>query len=345
MDACEATRVVFSRIQSLDPEHAAKIMGLLLIQDHGEKEMIRLAFGPESLLHSVVLRARKDLGLIHPPTSSTAPGTPTSAGTPPPLPAPAPAPFLLARQNSASRLPSPLSVSSPSSWAPPPIFSRSGSVNKGVNGSVGGEEMQSGSDEGFSPSSGCASPFYGGGGGEALMEEFPLQDQLAFLGEPPGAKPGGEVFYGDVGGGGGGWGENGSHHVHHHRRSISDICLGAAAAAADGGWKPCLYYARGYCKNGSSCRFVHGLPDDAAAALAAGMKMDAAVEQQCQELLLRSKSQRLIGAAAAAAAFPYSPMGLMPPSPSSSPKCLSFFLQQQQQQSESQRYHPFLLFY
>ncbi|KAF9619702.1 hypothetical protein IFM89_008379 [Coptis chinensis] len=68
MDAYEATRIIFSRIQSIDPENAAKIMGFLLIQDHGDKEMIRLAFGPESHIHSLILKACNELGLS--PTAS-----------------------------------------------------------------------------------------------------------------------------------------------------------------------------------------------------------------------------------------------------------------------------------
>ncbi|KAF9611904.1 hypothetical protein IFM89_036687 [Coptis chinensis] len=68
MDAYEATRIVFSRIQSIDPENAAKIMGFFLIQDHGDKEMIHLAFGPESLVHSLILKACNELGLF--PTAS-----------------------------------------------------------------------------------------------------------------------------------------------------------------------------------------------------------------------------------------------------------------------------------
>ncbi|XP_010413148.1 PREDICTED: zinc finger CCCH domain-containing protein 46-like isoform X2 [Camelina sativa] len=64
MDVCEATRMVLSRIQSLDPANASKIMGLLLLQDHGEKEMIRLAFGPQNLLHSVIAKAKKEFGLM-----------------------------------------------------------------------------------------------------------------------------------------------------------------------------------------------------------------------------------------------------------------------------------------
>src|ERR1044072_8501010 len=88
MDAYEATRIVFSRILNLDPENASKIMGVLLLQDHGEKEMIRLAFGPEALLHSVILKARKELGLPSSSPPAAAPSTP-----------PSPSPFL-SRQSS-----------------------------------------------------------------------------------------------------------------------------------------------------------------------------------------------------------------------------------------------------
>ncbi|KAG1371420.1 Zinc finger CCCH domain-containing protein 22 [Cocos nucifera] len=310
MDAYEATRIVFSRIQSLDPENAAKIMGLLLIQDNGEKEMIRLAFGPEALVHSVVLKARKDLGLL--PSSSPA------------APCPHGASFDPGQRREGDD--------------PPRLRPR-------------------GPHELVSPSNpAVASPFYGGAD---LIDEFQLQDQLSFLNDaqasspipigPKSAPAGGDIFYPDVesrspssdGNGmlfpyGVGWGANG-----HHRRSwsVTDICLGADPAGAGFGWKPCLYFARGYCKNGSACRFLHGLPDDtaaSAAAVAGGNKMDALVEQQCQELLLRSKSQRLGGASQlTASAFPYSPTGSVPPSPSSSSKCLNFFLQQQQ--SEGQR--------
>ncbi|VAH42092.1 unnamed protein product [Triticum turgidum subsp. durum] len=330
MDAYEATKVVFARIQGLDPDHAAKIMGLLLIQDHGEKEMIRLAFGPEALLLAVMAKARKDLGLL----PGSGPGTPTSA---------AHSPFMLSRQNSGrgggcggGTAPSPLSVSSPSSWAPPPVFSRSNSVSNGTAeemAGVGEEQLMSPANGGGGPQS----PFFGGDS-SLILDELHLQDQLAFLSE------------GGMGGGGGrqlplfdsgecrspsgdgglfpygaGWANGGP--GHRRSASVSELCFGGS----DGlGWKPCLYYARGYCKNGSACRFVHGgLPDDLA-----GAKMDqAAVEQQCQDFLLRSKSQRL----AAAAGFAYSPTGSLPGSPSAASKCLSLLLQQQQQQNEGQR--------
>ncbi|XP_062215720.1 zinc finger CCCH domain-containing protein 22-like isoform X2 [Phragmites australis] len=316
MDAYEATKVVFSRIQALDPDHAAKIMGLLLIQDHGEKEMIRLAFGPESLLHAVMAKARKDLGLLLP----ASPTSVASAGH---------TPFLQLPRQSSGRAgagaPSPLSVSSPSSWAQAPVFSRSNSASNGEDAAGAGEERPS-------PVNGAAAPFFPQAG-DALLDDMQLQEQLAFLNEGgvnpahqlpafdsgecriPGAGDGGGMFpYGL------GWLNGGP--AHRRSASVNELLGG------DGfGWKPCLYYARGFCKNGSSCRFVHGgLPDDAAALTAA--KMDAAAaeqQQQCPDFLLRSNSPRL-----GPGAFPYSPTGSLPGSPSAASKCLSFLLQQQQ---------------
>jgi len=79
---------------------------------------------------------------------------------------------------------------------------------------------------------------------------------------------------------------------------------------------------------------VHGgLPDDATAL--AGAKDTATLEQQFQDILLRSKSQRL----AAAAAFPYSPTGSLPGSPSAATKCLSLLLQQQQNENQRSAMH------
>ncbi|GLJ51130.1 hypothetical protein SUGI_1088420 [Cryptomeria japonica] len=45
--------------------------------------------------------------------------------------------------------------------------------------------------------------------------------------------------------------------------SIADICnisggTPDTAAGSTFAWKPCMYFARGYCKNGQNCRFLHG---------------------------------------------------------------------------------------
>ncbi|URE11577.1 zinc finger CCCH domain-containing protein [Musa troglodytarum] len=329
MDANEATRMVFSKIQNLDPENAPRIMGLLLLQDDAEK-VIRLAFGHEALLHTVVVKAKEELGLAPPP----------SAGG-------SAAPPCLLRLNSDSRL---VAVSSPFSWAPHSVFSGSGSRlgDIGLDGSL--EQLQN-SDELISPSNFSSSPFHGGGGGH-------VPDQLSFLSNHSlsrSSKPssGGDVFGPGVecwsprGNGdaslfpyGLGWGLDGYQHQRSCSAAADDLCLGAAPTL-EFGWEPCLYFARGYCKNGTACRFLHGLPEEAAATVVTGAKMDAVMQQQQQqqqrqELLTGSKSQRMGGAShLMAAGFPYSPTGSVRPSPSStSSKFLSFLLQQQQNESQ-----------
>ncbi|GJN07982.1 hypothetical protein PR202_ga25863 [Eleusine coracana subsp. coracana] len=228
MDTYEATKVVFSRIQALDPDHASKIMGVLLIQGHGEKEMIRLAFGPESLLQAVMAKARKDLGLLLPasPTSVAAAGH---------------APFLqLPRQPSSGRAggaPSPLSVSSPSSWAQAPPFSRSN--NGGSNGNAADDAGADGGEELPSPINGGAAPFYPHQSRDAqFLDDMQLQEQLAFLNDNnPGAFDGGECPSPGPGDGGlfpygfDGWGPNGGP-AHRRSASVNELCLGGAADGA-----------------------------------------------------------------------------------------------------------------
>ncbi|KAL1199815.1 Zinc finger CCCH domain-containing protein 46 [Cardamine amara subsp. amara] len=171
MDGYEATRIVLSRIQSLDPENASKIMGLLLLQDHGEKEMIRLAFGPETLVHSVIVKAKKELGLMN--------------------------------------------VSRPTSWSQDELISPNNNRGSSLN-----------------PAS---LPFYANGGGRSsrdLTNDFEFMDDVN-----PRAD-----FLGSM-----------------HARSGSCLLDGLGYGDSDLGFGgvPCSYFARGFCKNGSSCRFVH----------------------------------------------------------------------------------------
>lgn len=322
MDGYEATKIVFSRIQNMDPENASKIMGLLLLQDHGEKEMIRLAFVPESLLHSVIFKARNELGI-----SLNSPSTPQS-----PSPFHSSNPVPISRQNSNSSrlinsgmtLPSNLSIPNPNSasWATL-------------------SELQNHDD---SPSMNNSSPFYGNGGvGNDSIDEFHLQDQLSFLNDGKNSdlfysqselssspSNGGSVgngvdpsFFPSYGYGGGS--------VHRRSCSVNDAaCLVSEDPNSGLGWKPCLYYARGYCKNGTSCRFLHGgFGDGEGVPSMDGSPNKIEMMDQCHEQLLRSKSlqqQRLAAASQlmATSPFPYSP------------KSMSLLLQQQQL-SDSQR--------
>ncbi|KAL6905723.1 hypothetical protein ACP4OV_003324 [Aristida adscensionis] len=223
MDVYEATTAVFARVHGLDPDNASKIMGMLLIRDGGERELIRLAFGPDHLLLAFVAAARAELA-AKPPS--------------PPSPSPARAPWGMLSPGAHDHAP-PLAA-----------------------GDHGGYDA-----------------------GEALHPE-----------DYDGWSPAGAA----------------------HRRSLS---LSDAEAAA---WRPCLYYARGFCKNGAACRFLHGLPDD-----------DPAAAAEREVLVMRAR-------ALAAARSPQ----LAPPAPPFSPvpKGLAFLLhQQQQQQGDPQRAAAMLL--
>ncbi|KAL8031082.1 hypothetical protein ABFX02_13G002800 [Erythranthe guttata] len=70
MNYSESTKAVFERIQDLDPENVSKIIGYLLLKGYSKLEMIRLAFGPEYLLRSLIEKVKQDL------TSSPNPSTP-----------------------------------------------------------------------------------------------------------------------------------------------------------------------------------------------------------------------------------------------------------------------------
>lgn len=332
MDGYEATRIVFSRIQNLDPENASKIMGLLLIQDHGDEEMIRLAFGPEALVHSVILKARKDLGLTS--NSPSAPSTPSS-----------PSPFLSGNPLSVSRqtsspsrllgginLPPPLTLPNPSSasstsWAALSELHNADDLISPNNLAVGSSSSMN--------TSTCSLPYYGSGTTD-VIDDFQLHDQLSFLndGSPTLGPKNQDLFYpqtdlasSPTGAGGdpmlfpsyASWGGS----VHRRSFSVSDVCLGSEDPNSGFGWKPCLYFARGYCKNGTSCRFLHGgLGDSVDGSAMVGSPSKTDMMDQCHEIL-RSKSaqqQRLAAASQlmASASFPFSQ------------KCINILLQQQQ---------------
>ncbi|XP_055824210.1 zinc finger CCCH domain-containing protein 18-like [Solanum dulcamara] len=63
MDFSEFTEVVYNRIQKLEPEHVSKIIGYVLLYVRGKQDMIRLAFSPDNLIHSLINRVKNDLGL------------------------------------------------------------------------------------------------------------------------------------------------------------------------------------------------------------------------------------------------------------------------------------------
>ncbi|KAL6975616.1 hypothetical protein U1Q18_024409 [Sarracenia purpurea var. burkii] len=83
MDLPESTKVVYNRIQKLDPGNAYKILGYFLLQEHADRDMIRLAFSPDNLLHSLINKAKTDLGLSSSPPPVSAPISPPRVNTSP----------------------------------------------------------------------------------------------------------------------------------------------------------------------------------------------------------------------------------------------------------------------
>ncbi|KAJ0476755.1 putative transcription factor C3H family [Helianthus annuus] len=228
MDTVEATKMVMSRIQKLDPENASKIMGYILIQDQGDNEMIRLAFGPENLLVSVIKQAKSFLDI----SSNT-----SSAQNPSSLFPHRNSPQIVIPNNGFHNL-NPPSPSSPwSSFSDHRSSPRPASYASVVNGGSSGSSFFNNFND--------------------PTEEFGTSDQLPmkFNDSPFGTEASNWNMEsgnncGDV------------HHHHLHRRScsVNDAFLTGNddVSGGFGGWRPCMYYARGFCKNGNSCKFSHG---------------------------------------------------------------------------------------
>lgn len=326
MDSYEATRMVFSRIQNLDPENSSKIMGYLLIQDHGEKEMIRLAFGPEALIHSLIAKAKTHLGI--PSNTSSTPSTPSSSS---PSPFQRPNPLVLNASGISNNV-NGFDITNPSSpsthW--PLTDLRSPTYANIVNGT-----SNPGSGSGSLSSTTVSSltsafPYYNNASSFAgncndFIDDYQLQDQPSFLNDSKAD----DLFDPrlDLAVSPGPYGES---PLHRRSFSVPGMCFGSEDMNSGFGWKPCLYFARGFCKNGSSCRFLHGDSADPSAIVGSPSKLSEF--EQCQEIL-RSKAaaQQKLAAASqfmAGASFPYN-------------KCMNYFFQQQ---SDSQRWVYIYLF-
>ncbi|KAJ0021690.1 hypothetical protein Pint_31002 [Pistacia integerrima] len=244
MDEFDATSILFNRIRSLDPENASKIIGFILIHDVKDTDLLRLAVGPETLLQSLIIKAKNQLGL--------------SANT----------------------------FSAPTSPSPNPIARLGNTANNNVNNNPFAKlspRVANGMRE-FAKNSSLpdpkSSPFLSyeniragsclvpphlknvgvvvGESGSDFMDELQFNDYLSFLDE----SSKNEDFIGGRSqlGFDGDWGGDVSNvDTHFHRRSFSasDACFGSEDSNFNVGYKPCLYFARGFCKNGDNCRFVH----------------------------------------------------------------------------------------
>ncbi|CAH9103246.1 unnamed protein product [Cuscuta epithymum] len=226
MDTYEATKIVFSRVQSLDPDNASKIMGYILIQDQGDEEMIRLAHVPDTFLFSLINQAKDFLGLSSNSSSSSSHSAPSS-----------PSPFSpTTKFGPLTQTPPRITIpnnngfpSSPSSLWPSgsPAFSRNHlSYAAVVNGSTNPPPASS-----ATPSS-SPHPYYNG----EAADQFEPFDQIV---SPTGNKSDSLIFPYEES-------PDPHHQLHRRRFSMSDGFLGGS----EDGLRPCMYFGRGLAKNG-----------------------------------------------------------------------------------------------
>ncbi|CAK7331112.1 unnamed protein product [Dovyalis caffra] len=314
MDSYEATNVVFSRIQNLEPENASKIMGYLLLQDYGEKEMIRLAFGPETLLHNLILQAKTQLGF-----PSNTPSTTSSPFVPSSRPSPLSISSSRITNSNGFDITNPSSPST-NSW---PFLSPNSTSSLSYASVVNGTSNINASSTPFQPTISLSSAFpfsKNNNSANDLVDEYELQDRFSFLNDSKTDDlfdPRVELAMSPTA-----YGDNG---LHKRSFSVPGTCFGSEDSNTVFGWKPCLYFSRGFCKNGTGCRFVHG--DSADSAAIVGSPSEFYELEQCQEIL-RSKAAAQQKKLAAASQF-MAGANFLPHN-----KCMNFL---QQQQNDSQR--------
>ncbi|KAJ0264613.1 RNA-binding [Hirschfeldia incana] len=196
MDPGDPTSILFTKIRTLEPDFASKIIGYLLLQDLGKRDLMRLALGPDTLLQSVCLKAKSALGL-----SSN--GSSSSASTP---------------LNPISR---PINIHrhhSPRNGFME--FSRSPSLN---NPNVGSSPFQASS-----------SLFASDGSGDDLLDEGQLGNYLSFLNESSSKNNNNNDESPDLFGFSGDNGDDA--HLHKRSFSASDVCFGSDEPGYGGGY-------------------------------------------------------------------------------------------------------------
>lgn len=215
MDLSDATKTLLDRIQKLEPELATKIIGCILIQDHGERDMIRLAYAPEKFLENLVHKTKLQLGYLSKPPVSTPLSPPISINPPPPV-SDVSSNYMPFSPNGSRPYSSPTGFRVPQApyWDVQPLAPEPQSMMSSEYSSYG----------------------------DSISEDFCLQNQAQFMGfddqlDPMNGFPG-DLYYGDAALGN-----------LRSRRSpnLSDLPL-----------KTCHYFSKGFCKHGSSCRYLHG---------------------------------------------------------------------------------------
>ncbi|KAL5548563.1 hypothetical protein UlMin_003794 [Ulmus minor] len=85
MELSDSHKIVYNRIQELEPENVRRIIGYIMLQDHSDNEMIRLAAAPDHVLRQAIIKAKVQLPHIAAPSprSISSMISPPAPGFPP----------------------------------------------------------------------------------------------------------------------------------------------------------------------------------------------------------------------------------------------------------------------
>lgn len=234
MDVEEARRLLFNRVKGFDAENAFKIMGYLLLQDWREQDLLGLALGSDVMLHSLIVKVKKELSLNNRTTLQVAGQSPSQsqveinnllspqASTQPLMPV------------SPLGMKSSLNESFLATAQPELVFSKFCSYpslhTSQVNERWLPPQMASLLQEKDLMSKVQQKVLVSPVGSSNMPHQHPLlilKDQSNFL-QMPTKWPS-------------------PSHVEARSIHLNTMLT----------WKPCLFYSRGYCKHGSHCRFLH----------------------------------------------------------------------------------------
>ena len=221
MDFRESTKVVYERIENIDPENVIRIFGYLLLQNHDDREMLRLAFSPDNVIQQLINKAKTELGLSSKPAVSVSVSNTIS----PPQGNPSP----------VSDFPLQMTPFSPAASARPFPSPRPG--NSPWDPQVNGGQHQVHKLGDFVPRG------YSG----SLPDDFPFQSQIQFLAidDSPLENSIGSDF-------------SGGYYYAEQQPSAAARTSRRSPSMPEFPLKVCHYFTKGFCKHGSSCRYFHG---------------------------------------------------------------------------------------
>ncbi|KAL0300432.1 UNVERIFIED_CONTAM: Zinc finger CCCH domain-containing protein 18 [Sesamum calycinum] len=229
MDHSESAKMVFQRIQKLEPENVSKIIGYLLLKDYGELEMLRLAFSPEYVIQSLIQKVKQEFNLTPKPSFSTLVS--------------APQPKCSLGSNLPTKFTPFVPASSRSTWPPAALPAENNQLISQVP--IGQSVIQNLQYWPVAYSNSAV-------GGSSLGKQaqfLSLEDQLGSSCSLVGSDFRAHNYFPEMA----------KHQVVDHRSSSSfDVC----PHLPESSMQICDNFRQGYCKYGGNCKYLHVLQMD-----------------------------------------------------------------------------------